>query len=266
MEKSLAFLIKPLLNLLAKFIKLSKHNVYYLVAGPLKKEIREASALAFFFEHIETAILLAQRSNLISNSIILDIGGGNATTAKVFNAHYQNLPIYIFEPIKSHFETIETSKWRNTNWVLFNKAVGSSSGTSTINVAKRSTASSLLQLDNKNSVAYQDVLQLQNTETIQITTIDTEVASNLYVEVMKLDVQGFELEVLKGAINTLPRTKVVVLEVNNHGGFVGAPTYYELDEFLRQQGFLLYDLYPAQRKDGLLLDWDAIYVNQQYRP
>jgi hypothetical protein len=34
------------------------------------------------------------------------------------------------------------------------------------------------------------------------------------VEVLKLDVQGFELEVLKGAAQALPRVKTVVLEIN----------------------------------------------------
>ena len=39
------------------------------------------------------------------------------------------------------------------------------------------------------------------------------------VDVLKMDVQGFELEVLKGATNILPKIKVIVFEINNHQGF-----------------------------------------------
>ena len=77
-----------------------------------------------------------------------------------------------------------------------------------------------------------------------------------------MDVQGFELEVLKGATKTLKNTKVIVLEINNHDGYKGSPTYFEIDDFLRNKNFELYDLLASNRVKNKLQDWDAIYVNK----
>ena len=267
--KILSFIVKPILNLVAWFLKLSRHNIYYLVNGPLKNEIKAESAYAFAYEHIESAILTAQSLKNNSNgkgSIILDVGGGQATTARIFSKHYPHLPIYVFEPIKSNFITIEKSPDRTTNWQLINKAVGSTIGTTLINIAQRVTASSLLELntDDLNENTYKTALKLQNTEEIQITTLDLEVPKDAIVDVLKLDVQGFELEVLKGATTVLPRTKVIVLEINNHQGFKNGPTYYEIDAFLREHNFKLYNIYPGFRDRNKLMDWDSIYVNQAF--
>ncbi len=78
---------------------------------------------------------------------------------------------------------------------------------------------------------------------------------------MKLDVQGHELEVLKGAVNTLKNTAIVVAEMSNHHNYKGAPLYYDIDEFLRRNNFSLYDQCLSLKEDGKLLEWDGIYVN-----
>ncbi len=258
------------MNIVAWFLKLSRHNIYYLVNGPLKNEIKAESAFAFAYEHIEIAISTAQNlknTSSKSQSIILDVGGGQATTARIFSKHYPHLPIYVFEPIKSNFKAIEQSLDRTENWKLINKAVGSTVGTSVINIAQRVTASSLLELntDDLDENTYKTALKLQNTEEIQITTLDIEASKDTIVEVLKLDVQGFELEVLKGATTVLPRTKIIVLEINNHQGFKNGPTYYEIDAFLREHNFELYNIYPGFRDRNKLMDWDSIYVNQAFQ-
>ena len=148
-------------------------------------------------------------------------------------------------------------------WRARNQAVGSSVGESFINVASRVTASSLLEMDDQIE-GYGNMLTLQKREKIDITTLDITIPATESVLILKLDVQGFELEVLRGGTQTLARTKVIVLEINNHEGYKNAPTYYEIDAFLRERGFQLFDLLPSERVNGKLQDWDAIYVNQKF--
>lgn len=266
MVKSIAFLIKPILNLVAWFLKLSRHNIYYLVDKPLRAEIQEVSQSVFAYQHIENAIWLAKnRFNTEggAKSVIADVGGGTATTATIFSEQLPEHDIFVFEPIKSSFQEIEKAKARTAHWQLVNKAVGSQIGTTEINIAERITASSLLEMDtNTEGGYYGEILKTQSRETIEITTLDAILPTNKSVDILKMDVQGFELEVLKGAEKTLTRTKVIVLEVNNHDGYRGAPTYFEIDNYLRQRNFELFDLLPNYREAGKLLDWDAIYVNK----
>jgi FkbM family methyltransferase len=241
------------LDMLAFFLKKSRASLYYLVNEPLRADIQHISERAFAYQHIENAIAIAKNTE----GVILDVGGGTATTATIFSKHFPTKKIYVFEPIKTNFQEIERQK--QANWILVNKAVGSQVGTTQINIANRITASSLLEM-NENTEGYGDILTLKDKETIKVTTLDTEIPANISVSILKMDVQGFEMEVLKGATETLKRTHVIVLEINNHDGYKGAPTYFDIDDFLRQKGFQLYDLLPNVRINHKLQDWDAIYV------
>ncbi len=261
MVKKIAFLVKPILNLIAWFLKLSRHNIYYLVDKPLRTEIQEVSQSVFAYQHIENAIWLAQNRFDTEGGVIADVGGGTATTATLFSKHLPNQDIYIFEPIKTSFQEIEKATARTNRWQLINKAVGSQIGTTEINISERITASSLLEMDANIGGVYGDMLKTQRKETIEITTLDATLPTNKAVDILKMDVQGFEMEVIKGAENTLLRTKIIVLEINNHDGYRGGPTYFEIDAYLRLRNFQLFDLLPNLRDEGKLLDWDAIYVN-----
>ncbi|MBL7817132.1 MAG: FkbM family methyltransferase [Saprospiraceae bacterium] len=263
MVKIFSAIHKQFLNLIAWLLKLSRHNIYYLVDKPLRTEIQEVSQSVFAYQHIDNAIWLAQnRFRTEGGAVIADVGGGTATTATLFSKHLPQHDIYVFEPIKTNFQEIEKASARTNRWQLINKAVGSQAGTTEINIAERITASSLLEMDGNTEGYYGDILKTQRRETIEITTLDAALPADKPVDILKMDVQGFELEVLKGANQTLKRTKVIVLEVNNHDGYKGAPTYFEIDAFLRLYGFELFDLLPNYREAGKLLDWDAIYVNK----
>ena len=263
--KILSFLVKPILDIVAWVLKLSRHNIYYLVAHPLRKEIKEILPFVFAHDHIERACFLAKKYAPNQEGIILDVGGGQSTTAVVFAENFPKHSIYIFEPIQSNFQVIENSPKRTALWKIINKACGSQIGTTHINIANRVTASSLLDLDATQVEGdYNNVLQRQRTEIIQLTTLDSEIPIEKIIDILKLDVQGFELEVLKGAGKILPNTKIVVLEINNHQGFVNAPTYFEIDTFMRSNNFELHDMLPGHLDNGKLWDWDTIYVNRAF--
>lgn len=253
--------LKLPLDALAFFLRRSKAALYYLVNEALRDEIKEVSEQAFAHEHIDNACKIA-KNRLFTEGGILDVGGGQATTAIQFSRYFPTNPVYIFEPILSNFKEIEKQAIGQTTWRLVNKAVGSTVGETFINVASRVTASSLLEM-NADDEGYGNLLVLEKREAIQLTTLDAEIPSNLPILILKMDVQGFELEVLKGATDTLKRTKIIVLEINNHDGYKNAPTYFEIDDFLRQANFQLYDLLPTARINNKLQDWDAIYVKKQ---
>ena len=116
----------------------------------------------------------------------------------------------------------------------------------------------------KSSKIFANALIKKGTEEIEITKLDISIPVTETVGILKIDVQGYELEVLKGAINTLLRTSIILLEMNNHDGYKGSPKYYELDEFLRNQKFTLYDIFPSTKDDGRLKEWDSLYINNKH--
>lgn len=79
-------------------------------------------------------------------------------------------------------------------------------------------------------------------------------------DILKLDVQGYELEVLKGAEKTLQKVGVVQCEVEFNPLYENQPLFPAIDGFLRERGFELYDLRNLHYLSGQLYWADAFYL------
>jgi FkbM family methyltransferase len=90
---------------------------------------------------------------------------------------------------------------------------------------------------------------------------DTEFAAPDFV---KADVQGYELEVLKGGRKALRSAEVVLLEVNLLEIYQGAPLLHEALCFMASQGFRAYDVCTLYRRpmDHALWQMDMIFVRE----
>ena len=81
---------------------------------------------------------------------------------------------------------------------------------------------------------------------------------------LKLDVQGFELEVLAGASETLKQTEAILAEVALLEYNKGAPLMAEVISYLAERGFVPFDICDFMRRweDGALFQCDMIFVRK----
>lgn len=98
--------------------------------------------------------------------------------------------------------------------------------------------------------------------TVPVSTLDSVVSQ--YSEkfnILKIDVQGFELNVLNGAINSLLDFEVVILEVSVIP-IGSAPTFYEVMRYMDDKDYRLYDFIPMYYRplDNALWQGDAFFV------
>lgn len=83
---------------------------------------------------------------------------------------------------------------------------------------------------------------------------------------LKLDVQGGELEVLKGATETLRRSEIVQLEVALLPYNEGAPTAAEVISFMDERGFAMFDIAGFVRPNGNdLVQIDVLFARKDSR-
>ena len=84
----------------------------------------------------------------------------------------------------------------------------------------------------------------QGTTMVSTTTLDAwaEDAGSRPIDVLKVDVQGAELDVLRGAEQSLASVRALELEVEFQALYVGQPLFGDVDAYLRERGFILWRL------------------------
>jgi hypothetical protein len=86
-------------------------------------------------------------------------------------------------------------------------------------------------------------------------------------ELLKLDVQGFELEVLKGATRALAQARYVLLEVSIVQYNEGSPLIEQVLSWMAGQGYRTIDVFDMSRApSSKLLQVDLLFENQEKMP
>jgi len=83
-------------------------------------------------------------------------------------------------------------------------------------------------------------------------------------EFIKIDVQGYELEVLKGGPRTLDKAQAILIELSLIDINEGAPLLDEALAFMRSAGFVAYDILEIHRRplDGAMNQIDVLFVRE----
>jgi FkbM family methyltransferase len=139
-------------------------------------------------------------------------------------------------------------------------AAGAASGTATFNVhADQLDGSSLLKEVEGPTV---DGIPRQ----VPVVTIDQVCAEKNAAGpyLLKLDVQGAELQVLAGAQRTLRETEVVILETTLFGIIIGGAQMWDVVVKLKEYGFVAYDIFGFLYRplDNALAQTDMVFVRE----
>jgi len=114
------------------------------------------------------------------------------------------------------------------------------------------------------SVLEESANKLATTTYLEMTTLDAITEGTNFAEpsFIKLDVQGYELEVLKGGVRTLLSAEAVLMELNLLALHEGVPLFHESADYMGRHGFQVYDLCNLVRRpyDGALWQADVIFV------
>lgn len=166
-------------------------------------------------------------------------------------------------------------------------ALGSSQGRSTLYITGHPACTSLYppnQPCTDRFVGFQDSMKLISTIQIEITTLDAFCQSQGIegIDFLQIDVQGADLDVLKGASQILRQSILGVLtEVEFLPLYIDQPLFADVDVHLRGQGFTLFDLITdnpwcrvtrsrspirSTKRAGQLTWADACYLKDPLQP
>lgn len=147
---------------------------------------------------------------------------------------YKNLninSIVFVEAVPSTYQVLRQNV--GPECICINAAMGSQEGTTTMHISEASPCSSVLK-PKLHLEQYPDIV-FKREELVRMTTVDSLSIPRL--NFLNLDVQGYELEVLKGAKNYLEGVDYIMTEVNRAEVYENCAKVDELDNYLAPYGF-----------------------------
>ncbi len=216
---------------------------------------------------------IARRGRLMSSfqiDVVLDVGANAGQYAQELRGDL-GFPgrICSFEPLAAPFHVLQERAAEDPKWSAFNFGLGDVTGKATINVAGNSESSSLLEMLPRHLEAAPDSGFL-GTEDIEVKTLDA-VFDDLCAPgervYLKIDTQGFESRVLRGADRCLARIDTVQVELSLTPLYVGEAPLVEMCQMLVGGGYTMVGLEPgfADPRTGQLLQADGIFHRAEDR-
>jgi FkbM family methyltransferase len=209
---------------------------------------------------------LSRRITLLQHhdiNVIIDIGANIGQ----YGAEMRNLgfngEIISFEPMKKAFDALKKISSNDPKWTVFNYSIGERDGQTSINIAKNSVSSSLLNPLPQLTLSAPEAKSIA-VEIIGIHKLDT-VFSTLNLEhkniYMKIDTQGYEEMVLLGATDSLEYIRGIQIEMAFVPSYDGAITFDKMKNKLNVLGFELLALENGfyDKKTGKQLEVDGIF-------
>lgn len=103
---------------------------------------------------------------------------------------------------------------------------------------------------------------------VTMTTLDRLIAQHALPapDLIKLDLQGYELEALKGGAACLEKAQAVLLEVSFIRLQAGAPIAHEVIAFMHERGYVIYDILSLWQRplDGALAQGDFLFLRADH--
>jgi len=201
--------------------------------------------------------------------VVLDIGAHHGWFFHCWQDWCPLARVHAFEPYPGSFETMRGLYGNDARVTLNQLGVGAADGNLTFNVlADSKVSNSFLAPDPKawETLKYHtgDVTQIA----VPVTTVDSYMKSRAIDDVFlaKIDVQGYELELLRGAEQCLPKIRHIFIESGIERLYHGAPRFTEVFEFLTARGFHLMAMRAWHRGNHVLKETDMLFRRDDLAP
>jgi FkbM family methyltransferase len=230
--------------------KLVKYSGYELL-GP---------ARAYALQQSLIALIRDQNINLV-----LDVGANTGQFAEELREAGYRGRIISFEPLSAAHQALLKHAKRDPNWTIAERtAVGAVTGSVDIHIAGNSTSSSILEmLPSHLDAAPQS--RYTGVEKVPVIRLDDVCALTAADRVLlKIDVQGYEKQVLEGAPQVLQSCRAVISEMSFFPLYGGQVLIKDVLGLLDSLGFDVWCIEPGHRvpETGRMLQVDGFFVRR----
>ncbi len=204
---------------------------------------------------------------------VLDIGANEGQYAKELRLLGYQGYIFSFEPVAKTYHRLKIAADKDPKWYVYQVALGSQNTTKEINLFDNSRLNSFLSPGNIKEEVFSSshfATRTINREAVDLKTLDsfykeiisivgTETECKLFV---KLDTQGFDLEVVKGGYSTLQKVLGVQAEVSFISIYQDMPNYVNSLQIFQSLGFHMTNFFPLAQHFAAV-EFDCLMIAQK---
>lgn len=236
-------------------------DVLVAPSAPLRLLKRKPRSVA----SIRLTAALADRGFRFSS--VIDVGANVGQFSRAALGFWPDADIVAFEPLRSCADEFQRALDGHGRIELHAIAIGREDGAIAFHPHEDSRSSSVLFTTE--AATRKDVEAGESPSiNVPVRRLDTVLAERelLRPTLLKLDVQGFELEVLAGAPRTLASVDAVLVEVAIERAYKEQPLFSDVHSYLVGLGWALVGPLDARRERGRIVELDCLYCMPGHHP
>lgn len=207
--------------------------------------------------------------NNLGIDYVIDVGANTGQFAEsLFDFNYQG-KVISFEPVLDCYRALEKRAKKNQNHIVAERcAIGDADQQIEINISDDSVFSSVLRIKDdhtklrpKAKIVRKEVVNLFRLDSI----IEKYIPKTEKSILLKIDTQGFEQQVLSGAVNTIERLSGIKIEIPLQAIYNDTSfTFYEIIDFMKIRGFIPYNFNTegVNLKTGRVFTIDGTFIRK----
>lgn len=194
--------------------------------------------MVYFFYKFSPGIEHLGILRKLKYDILLDVGANRGQFSSVSKLIYPEVRINAYEPLLQEANIYKKVLLRWPDVQLFEIALGSTRNKKVFHVSKKADSSSILPIGKFQKILFPATSEARTTS-VSVAPLDSfpdhwKCASKA---LLKIDVQGYELEVLRGAVKALKHCAYVYVECSEIPLYDGQALRPTVQNFLEQHGF-----------------------------
>lgn len=188
---------------------------------------------------------------------ILDVGANYGAWSHIASSLFQDANHYLIEPQVEMRPFLDRFCRKHPGSAFFQAGAGAEEGELNLTVWDDLAGSSFMSMPTNDS---------SNRRMVPIISIDSLVSKGQMPlpDLVKIDVQGFELEVLKGGLSCFNHTEVFIIEVSFLPAQPTRPIFHDILNFMLKHNYVMYDIADLKYRpfDGALGQADVCFVKK----
>jgi FkbM family methyltransferase len=191
---------------------------------------------------------------------IVDAGANRGQFSLAASSLYNDAIIHAFEPLPRPAKIFNEIFYNYDNIFLYETAIGNSNKELKMHISNKDDSSSLLEISDVQLQYYPDTNEV-DTQHVNVSKLENYLkASDISSpSLLKIDVQGFELEVLKGAENLLDNFNYIYCECSYLSLYNNQPLANDIIIFLSRYNFVLIGTYNNNIVNGECIQSDFLF-------